>query len=59
MIGLLTKGRVPERIVYRTNNISTLEEKNIALFISIVSEEFKDLEDIFKKSKKKDPSKVA
>ena len=57
MIGLLTKGKVPEGIIYRTNNISTLEEKNLVLFISIVAEEFTDLKDIFKKSKKKDPTK--
>ena len=40
MIGLVTKSRVPEGVVYRTNNISTLEEKNLALFIKIVAEEF-------------------
>ena len=52
IIGLLTKGRVPEGIVYRTNNISTLEEKNLVLFIKIVAEEFegdKVMKDIFKK----------
>ena len=52
MIGLLTKGRVPEGIIYETNNMSVLEEKNLLLFIKIVAEEFadtKDLKDIFKK----------
>ena len=57
MIGLVTKSRVPEGVVYRTNNISTLEEKNLALFIKIVAEEFgesdKDLKDIFKKPEEK------
>ena len=63
MIGLLTKGKVPEGIIYRTNNISTLEEKNLVLFIKIVTEEFKDskdLKDIFKrgiKGKKKESAK--
>ena len=63
MIGLLTKGKVPEGIFYRTNNISTLEEKNLVLFIKIVTEEFKDskdLKDIFKrgiKGKKKESAK--
>ena len=52
MIGLLTKGRVPEGIIYETNNMSALEEKNLLLFIKIVEEEFadtKDLKHIFKK----------
>ena len=39
MIGLLTKGKVPEGIVYRPNNISTLEEKNITLFLTHVEKE--------------------
>ena len=57
MIGLVTKGRVPEGVFFWTNNISTLEEKNLALFIKIVAEEFgesdKDLKDIFKKPDEK------
>jgi len=36
MIGLVTKGQVLEGITYRTNNISTLEEKNISLFLDHV-----------------------
>ena len=62
MIGLLTRGRVPEGIVYQTNNISTLEEKNLDIFIQIVAEEFKgnkDLKDIFKKGIKEKENESA
>merc|ERR1711962_257305 len=37
MIGVVTKGTVLENITYRTNNISTLEEKNIGLFLTHVA----------------------
>ena len=41
MIGLLVKQRVLDGIIYRPNNISSLEEKNVSLFISFVETEFK------------------
>ena len=41
MIGLVARGRVLEGIVYRPNNISSLEEKNVSLFINFVETEFK------------------
>ena len=41
MIGLLTRQRVLDGIIYRPNNISTLEEKNVSLFINFVETEFK------------------
>ena len=40
MIGLVARGRVLEGIVYRPNNISSLEEKNVSLFIIFVETEF-------------------
>ena len=46
MIGLVTQGQVLQGIVYRPNNISTLEEKNISLFLSHVEKELK-LSDLF------------
>ena len=46
MIGLVTTGQVLQGIVYRPNNISTLEEKNISLFLSHVEKELK-LSDLF------------
>ena len=36
LIGLLTTGQVLVGIIYRPNNITTLEEKNISLFLSHV-----------------------
>ena len=50
VIGLITMWNVPEMITYRTNNVSTLEEKNIRLFINIVEKELK-LKNIFGKRK--------
>ena len=41
MIGLLARQRVLDGIIYRPNNISSLEEKNVSLFISFVETEFK------------------
>ena len=41
MIGLLTRQRVLDGIIYRPNNISSLEEKNVSLFINFVETEFK------------------
>ena len=41
MIGLVARGRVLEGIVYRPNNISSLEEKNVSLFINFAETEFK------------------
>ena len=41
MIGLLTKGSIPEGVIYSPNNIFALEEKNISLFIRVVEEELK------------------
>ena len=38
LIGLLTQDRVLEGIVYRTQNIAALEEKNIALFLNTVEQ---------------------
>ena len=46
MIGLVTTGQVLQGIVYRPNNISTLEEKNISRFLSHVEKELK-LSDLF------------
>ena len=46
MIGLVTTGQVLQGIIYRPNNISTLEEKNISLFLSHVEKELK-LSDLF------------
>ena len=46
MIGLVSQGRVLEGIVYRPNNISALEEKNLTLFLRHVNEEI-GLMDIF------------
>ena len=39
MIGLLTTGQVLAGIIYRPNNITTLEEKNIGLFLGHVEKE--------------------
>ena len=41
MIGLVARGRVLEGIVYWPNNISSLEEKNVSLFINCAETEFK------------------
>ena len=40
MIGLLTRQRVLDGIIYRPNNISSREEKNVGLFINFVEAEF-------------------
>ena len=50
VIGIVTKGYIPDGIVYRTNNISTLEEKNIYLFIDEVEKQLK-IKNIFGKLK--------
>ena len=39
MISLLINGRPLEEIVYRPNNISSLEEKNVSLFLRFVEKE--------------------
>ena len=41
MIGLVSQGQVMEGIVYRPNNITALEEKNITLFLKYIEERFK------------------
>ena len=46
MIGLLVTGRVLDGIVYRSSNISILEEKNVGLFVNFVEKELR-LESIF------------
>ena len=38
MIGVVTQGKVLGGIVYRANNITALEEKNVALFLSFVEQ---------------------
>ena len=48
MIGLLTTGKILAGIIYRPNNITTLEEKNISLFLGHVEEEL-GLGDLFGK----------
>ena len=40
MAGLITQNQIPEDIVYQTNNLSVLEEKNIGIFLSIIVKEF-------------------
>ena len=52
IIGLLTTGSVPEGILYRTNCISTLEEKNVKKFLDIVKEYLK-IKDVFGKEGEK------
>ena len=39
-IGLIVNGKVPEGIIYETNNIPALEQENLALFLKIVTKEF-------------------
>ena len=39
VIGLLTLGQVPDEVLYRTNSVSTLEEKNVQLFLKVVREQ--------------------
>ena len=51
MIGLLTKGLVPEGIIFGSNNISALEEENVALFMKIAIGEFPDMQDLFRTKK--------
>ena len=46
MIGLLVTGCVPDGIVYRSSNISILEEKNVSLFVNFAEKELR-LESIF------------
>ena len=46
MIGLIAQGRVLDGVIYRANNISCLEEKNVSLFLSFVESEFK-LQNLF------------
>ena len=48
MMGLLTTGQVLAGIIYRPNNITTLEEKNISLFLGHVEKEL-GLRDLFGK----------
>ena len=38
MIGVVTEKRILDGIVYRVNNIATLEEKNISLFLNVVEQ---------------------
>ena len=49
---MLTVGSVPEGILYRTNCLSTLEEKNIQKFLDIVKEELK-IKNVFGKDGEK------
>ena len=39
IVGVLTQGRVPEEMVYRTQNFSNLQQNNVALFLRIVEAE--------------------
>ena len=48
IIGLLTRGSVPDGIYYRTNNVPTIEGRNVQLFIDLVQETLK-IEDVFGK----------
>ena len=41
MISLVNQGQVMEGIVYRPNNITALEEKNITLFLKYIEEKIK------------------
>ena len=46
MLGLVTQGQILVGITYRTNNISSLEEKNIKLFIEHAEKDL-DIKNIF------------
>ena len=39
IVGVLTQGRVPEEMVYRTQSFSHLHQSNVALFLRIVETE--------------------